>query len=188
MRAPVPRRHLRQVLLFRQRRDQPVEPGEVCFQAALSGESFVKRAIIAWPCRKASRAFALSPDCRCTNASLPKLIARSRCHSALPGSDFARRSADGEAVLVGFQRADEVALRLLHVANQFRRTERSRFHFVLAGSRRVSASVMSSPAWWDTSAPARSPCATSTSPILFRRPEIPLPARVAGVEFRQPFV
>ena len=35
----------------------------------------------------------------------------------MPGSDFARRSANGEAVGIGFQRGFEIALRHLHVAD-----------------------------------------------------------------------
>jgi hypothetical protein len=90
-----------------------------CCHCALSGESFVSRAMIAWPCRSSSRACALSPDWICTLASLEKLTERSRCRSALPGFGGGEALSDGEAVGIGFHRARKIALRLLHAANLF---------------------------------------------------------------------
>ena len=68
--------------------------------------------------------------------------ARPPCHRALPGSDTASRLLMARSVAIGLERARQVALRHLHVADLSYDTDRSRCQPALPGSDCASRSLM----------------------------------------------
>ena len=105
----------------------------------------------------------------------------------MPGSDFASRSADDEAVAVGRQRARKVALRDLHVADLVVR------HREIALPAGVAGIGLRQPVKEDEAAAVGFQRARKVAlrdlhvadPVVRHR-QVALPAGVAGIGFRQP--
>jgi hypothetical protein len=110
MRTPVPRRHSRLVLLFRQFRDHPVENGEVLFPGGIVRGEYcqVRRDCLALPQSvELLRIVAGSPVHPREPRKAPHEIA---LPESIAGIGFRQPFGNGETVGKGFQRAGEIAL------------------------------------------------------------------------------
>jgi hypothetical protein len=117
MRAPVARRRLREVLPCRQLRDLLVDPGKVLFQLSIVRRKLrqARYDCLALP-KKVERFCVVAgiSICGCDPANAKPQIA---LPTRIAGVGFREAVYDREAVLIGFQRAGKVVLRLLHVAD-----------------------------------------------------------------------
>ena len=133
-------------------------------------------------CERAAR----SPCATCTSATLLCETKRSRCQSALSGSNFASWSAMARSVAVRCQRACEITLRDLHVADLVVRHREIALPFRIAGiGLRQAVSNREAVAVGGQRAGEVALRDLHVADFLVGHREIALPAGVAGIGLRQ---